>query len=135
MQNKNSTKNSWKQKVKSLKTQIHALYLAQKHPKTPWYAKLFTILLFLLVFSPIDLIPDFIPILGILDDLILVPLGIFIALQLIPTEIMEECHQKAQTSSFDAKPSSWIGASLILLLWCLILYTLLRKLNLNFQWF
>lgn len=117
-----------KEKAKALKKQIFALYLAQKHPQTPWYAKAFTIFLFLFVFSPIDIVPDFIPVLGLLDDLILVPLGIFIAIKLIPSDVLEECREQAKTATFEHKPTNWIGAILIILLWALVAYWLIQKL-------
>ena len=116
-----------KEKAKALKHQIVALYLAQQHPKTPWYAKAFTIFLFLFVFSPIDLVPDFIPVLGLLDDLILVPLGIYIAIKLIPTEILEECREQAKTTTFKTKPKNWLGAIIIICIWIFIATWLIQK--------
>lgn len=85
-----------KETAKRLKMDLFALYFSSKHPDIPWYAKLFTILVVAYAFSPIDLIPDFIPILGYLDDLILIPLGIYIAIKLIPEEVLMECRKKAE---------------------------------------
>ena len=73
-----------KSEARRLKSEVLVLYFAARHPGTPWYAKLLVVLVVAYVFSPIDLVPDFIPVLGILDDLILVPLGIALALRLIP---------------------------------------------------
>jgi uncharacterized membrane protein YkvA (DUF1232 family) len=87
---------AWKQKAGEQKIQVYALYLAYRDPRTPWYAKAFTTLVVGYAFSPIDLIPDFIPVLGYLDDLILLPLGVTIALRLIPTEVMGECQERAR---------------------------------------
>jgi uncharacterized membrane protein YkvA (DUF1232 family) len=86
----------WKQKAHELKIQVYTLYLAYRDPRTPWYAKVFAALVVGYAFSPIDLIPDFIPVLGYLDDLILIPLGVQIALNLIPVEIMEDCREQAR---------------------------------------
>ena len=122
-----SKKLNLKEKAIALKNQILTLYLAQQHPRTPWYAKAFTLFLFLFVFSPIDLIPDFIPILGLLDDLILVPLGIFIAIQLIPPDILEESRQQAQTTTLKNIPKKWLGAAIIISLWLIILFILIQK--------
>jgi uncharacterized membrane protein YkvA (DUF1232 family) len=82
--------------AKKLKSQLYTLYFAYKNPKTPLFAKIFTCCVVAYAFSPIDLIPDFIPVLGYLDDLIIVPLGITIALKLIPEFIVEESRFKAQ---------------------------------------
>ena len=71
--------NQWKARARQLEIETYALYLAYRHPKVPWYAKVFAACVVGYLFSPIDLIPDFIPVLGYLDDLILVPLGIFLA--------------------------------------------------------
>ena len=105
----------FKRAARALKADTYALYLAYRDPRTPWYAKAWAALVVAYAFSPIDLIPDFIPVLGYLDDLILVPLGIFLALKLIPDDVMAASRQKAQESH--GKPvNRWSGA-LIILLW------------------
>ena len=81
--------------AKQLKRNIAALYFAYRDPRTPWYAKGLAILIVVYALSPIDLIPDFIPILGYLDDLLLVPLGIWIALRIIPPQVMADARQQA----------------------------------------
>src|SRR3989304_9204618 len=86
---------SWKEKVKRLKTDVYALYLAFKDRRTPWYAKAFIILIVAYALSPVDLIPDFIPVIGYLDDLILVPAGIYLAIKMVPAGVLAECRQKA----------------------------------------
>ena len=85
----------WRQQARKLKLETYALYLAYRDPRVPWYAKVFTLLVVAYALSPIDLIPDFIPVLGYLDDLLLVPLSIYIALKMIPGRVMQECREKA----------------------------------------
>jgi uncharacterized membrane protein YkvA (DUF1232 family) len=87
---------TWKRRARLLKVEVYALYLACRDPRVPWYAKAFTACVVGYAFSPIDLIPDFIPVLGYLDDLVLVPLGVIVARQMIPTEILAECRGRAQ---------------------------------------
>lgn len=82
---------NWKQSARKLKTETYALYLAYKHPGTPWFAKAFAGLVVAYAFCPLDLVPDFVPVLGYLDDLILVPLGITLALKLIPAAVRTIC--------------------------------------------
>jgi uncharacterized membrane protein YkvA (DUF1232 family) len=86
----------WKQRVRHLKTETYALYLAYKDARVPWYAKLLIAFVVAHTISPIDLIPDVIPVLGYLDDLIIAPLGIALAIRMIPNEVMAECREAAQ---------------------------------------
>jgi uncharacterized membrane protein YkvA (DUF1232 family) len=109
-----------KQRVKDLKRETYALYLAARHPKTPWYAKLFASAVAAYAFSPIDLIPDFIPVIGYLDDLILVPLGLVIAIKLIPQEVMAECRSRAQEAMANGKPVSRTAAAVVIGIWVLL---------------
>jgi len=85
-----------KSKARLLKTDFYALYLAYKDPRIPWYARILAICVVAYAFSPIDLIPDFIPILGYLDDLILIPLGITLVLKMIPKDLMDEYRKHAR---------------------------------------
>jgi uncharacterized membrane protein YkvA (DUF1232 family) len=103
-----------------LKRNIAALYLAARDPRTPWYAKAFIAAVVAYALSPIDLIPDFIPILGYVDDLLLLPLGIYIAIKLIPSEIMSDCHARADALG-GKLPRSWTAGLVIVLLWVLAL--------------
>ena len=105
-----------KQQAKRLKNEVTALAYAQRHPDTPWVARAAAFCVVAYALSPIDLIPDFIPVLGLLDDLILLPLGIYLALQLIPEHVMLEARAKATTSP----PSTW-GAFIIVLVWLALL--------------
>jgi len=122
----------WKHRATQLKTEVYALYLAYRDPRTPWYARLFAALVAGYAFSPIDLIPDFIPVLGYLDDLILVPLGVKIALTMIPADVMAESRAKAQEIIRQGKPVNWAVAGVIIAMWLLlaawIIITLLRLL-------
>ncbi|MBD2112670.1 YkvA family protein [Nodosilinea sp. FACHB-141] len=95
-----------KQQAKRLKTELYALYLAYRDPRVPWYARVFTACVVGYAFSPIDLIPDPIPILGYLDDLILVPIGITLALKMIPLEVMAECRVRSQSTTQRNKPKN-----------------------------
>jgi len=81
--------------LSSSKGRVYALYLAYKDPRTPMYARIFAAVVVGYAFSPIDLIPDPIPVLGYLDDLVLIPLGVYLALKMIPAEVMAECRVKA----------------------------------------
>src|SRR5688572_19451473 len=105
--------------ARRIKRDTYALYLAVRDPRTPWYAKLFAACVVAYAFSPIDLIPDFIPILGYLDDVIIVPLGIVLALKLIPPAVMVECRAAADANRPSNKPRNYIGAAVIVLLWLL----------------
>ena len=83
----------WKLRARAFKREVRAVYLAMRDPRTPWYARLLAGAVVAYAFSPIDLIPDPIPVLGYLDDLVLLPLGIALALKLIPAQVMAECRQ------------------------------------------
>ena len=111
---------AWKQRARQLKTETYALYLAYKDPRTPWYARLFAALVVGYAFSPIDLVPDFIPVLGYLDDLILVPLGAALALKMIPPVVIAESREKAREVMSEGKPTSWAAATVIIALWLLL---------------
>ena len=113
---------SWKAKSKQFKTEIVALYLASKHPGTPWYAKALAALIIGYALSPIDLIPDFIPVVGYLDDFIVVPAGIALLIKIIPTDVLEECRSKAQSDLSNGKPKNWVAAIIIVLIWLFAIY-------------
>ena len=106
--------------AKQLKQNLTALYFASRHPRTPWYAKALTLLIIVYALSPIDLIPDFVPLLGYLDDLILLPLGIWLTLRLIPENVMHEARQQAATHPRITGPWGKIGAALIIAVYLLI---------------
>jgi uncharacterized membrane protein YkvA (DUF1232 family) len=103
-----------------LKGETYALYLAYRDPRTPWYAKVFVAFVVGYAFSPIDLIPDPIPILGYLDDLLLVPLGIALALKMIPPVVLDECREQAQLKMEEGNPTSWMAAVAVIAIWLVI---------------
>ena len=105
-----------KERARALKADVLALFLAARHPRTPWYAKAFLVAIVAYALSPIDLIPDFIPVLGLVDEIILLPFAIALAVKMIPAEVMSECRSRAARD----RPVTWagrIGAAFIVLLW------------------
>jgi uncharacterized membrane protein YkvA (DUF1232 family) len=105
---------SFKQRVEDMMSDVYALYLARNDPRVPWYAKAIIVLTVLYALSPIDLIPDFIPFFGYLDDLIIIPLGIALAIWLMPEDVWEEYREQARTGFADIRLNSWEGVLLIL---------------------
>ena len=109
-----------KQWAKQIKRNVYAVWFVARDPETPFMAKLLALLVAAYAISPIDLIPDFIPVLGYLDDLILVPLGIMLVLRLVPTEVMQRC--RLQADAISQKPSSYIAALVFIILWLGVAY-------------
>lgn len=107
-------------RARQLKTEVLALYLAYRDPRVSWYARIFAALVVGYALSPIDLIPDFIPVLGYLDDLILVPLGIWLAIKMIPRPVMDECRVQAQVLVAQKRPQSWVAAGVVVVIWLLL---------------
>lgn len=103
--------------MRQLKAETYALYLAYRDPRTPWYARVFAASVVAYAFSPIDLIPDFIPVLGYLDDLLLVPLGILLAIKIIPPGIMQESRAKAQEALNQDQSIGRAAAIAIVAIW------------------
>ena len=101
--------------ARGLRRDAHAIYLASRDPRVPWTVKLLAIAVAGYALSPIDLIPDFIPVFGVLDDLIIVPLGIWLVVTLIPEDVMREC--RATASAAAQRPVSKAGAIIIIALW------------------
>lgn len=110
---------AWKRRARQLTAQTYALYLAYRHPRTPWYAKVFAALVVGYVFSPIDPIPDFIPGVGLLDEMVVVPIGVLIAAKMIPTEVFGECREKAREVADGEKPVSRVAAVVVVAVWLL----------------
>lgn len=109
-----------KSRARALKHETLAVYLAAKDPRTQWYAKLIAFVTIAYAFSPIDLIPDFIPILGYLDDLFIVPAGIALAIRLIPADVLAEARETVASQSVE-RSVSYVGAGLIIFMWIVIL--------------
>ena len=109
-----------KARTRGLKKEVFAVYLAARDPRTPWYAKGLVLLIVAYTLSPIDLIPDFVPVLGYLDDLIIVPGGIWLAVRMIPPEVLAEAHNAAETGGVDQSVARF-GVGITVLLWLVVL--------------
>jgi uncharacterized membrane protein YkvA (DUF1232 family) len=110
--------------ARRLKGDIAALWFCTRHPRTPYAAKVLAAALVAYAFSPIDLIPDFIPVLGYLDELILLPIGIWLVLKLVPQDVMAECRDQAARWLDDKqpRPRNYVGAALVIVLWLALLW-------------
>ncbi len=104
-----------------MQRETYALYLVLRDPRVPWYARLVASCVVVYALSPIDLIPDFIPVLGYLDDLVIVPLGIWLALRLIPVDVMDECRARAGAAMAQGQPAGRAGAAMVIAIWLLLL--------------
>jgi uncharacterized membrane protein YkvA (DUF1232 family) len=122
--------NKIKEKAKKLKQELVVLHLAYGHPKTPWTAKALIVLVISYALSPIDLIPDFIPVLGLLDDIILLPLGIYWAIRLIPKEVLDESRIQAKTYQWNKKKNVVVGF-VIALIWIAIVLIIINSIAQN----
>jgi uncharacterized membrane protein YkvA (DUF1232 family) len=109
----------WRRWARSLRREAYALYFAYRDRRTPWYARALAALVVAQAFSPIDLIPDFIPVLGYLDDLVLVPLGISLALRLIPPPVLAEARRQAEETLSLSEPLNQAGLALVIGAWLL----------------
>jgi len=110
-----------KQTAHRLKTEIAVLRLVYGDPRTPWYAKAVIFLVIAQSLSPIDLIPDFIPVLGYLDDVILIPLGIALAIRLVPKDIFLDAREKVASQPASAEISGWWYAGLVIIFWIMLI--------------
>ena len=117
-------------KARELRIEVYALYLAYRDPRVPLYARIFAACVVAYAFSPIDLIPDPIPVIGYLDDLVLIPLGVSMAQRMIPAVVLVECRAKAKEVMAAGKPVNWAAAVVIISIWLLVaaftLFWLLR---------
>lgn len=111
---------SWKERVRALKKETFTLYLACRHPRVPWYAKAVALVVVGYALSPIDLIPDFIPVLGYVDDLILIPLGLMLVIRMIPKDVLAECRQGAEEMVGRPTRAGKIAAAIIVAIWMLV---------------
>lgn len=121
-----------KARARALKNEVFAVYIAAKDPRTPWYAKALIFFVVAHTFSPIDLIPDFIPILGYLDDLIITPGGLWLAVRMIPPEVLAEARGKVATSDLERRVG-YIGAGIIILVWIILLVVILYFIKVRSQ--
>src|SRR5690349_23131420 len=104
-----------KQWARVIKRDVHALYLASRDPRVPWHAKAMAAVVAAYALSPIDLIPDFIPVVGYLDDLIVVPAGIWLVIRMIPADLLAEC--RARAVEISERPRSRVAAAIFVLVW------------------
>jgi uncharacterized membrane protein YkvA (DUF1232 family) len=117
-----------KERAKQLKRDIPAVFLALKRKETPWYAKAMAVLTIGYALSPIDLIPDFIPVLGYLDDLIILPFMVAATVKLVPQNVFEQCRAESELIWKDGKPKKWYYALPIVLIWLIIIALIMKTL-------
>ncbi|HEY5731396.1 MAG TPA: YkvA family protein [Anaerolineales bacterium] len=110
-----------KSRARALKNEVFAVYLAAKDARSPWYAKVIAICTVAYALSPIDLIPDFIPILGYLDDVIIVPAGIALAIRLIPADALEEARETVRQAQGPGRSVGYVGFAFVVGVWVVIL--------------
>ncbi len=110
-----------------LKSNIAMLYLAYQHKRTPWYAKFLAILTVGYALSPIDLIPDFIPILGFVDDAMILPALIWLSLKLIPSDVKKECTEAAKDIFSNGRPKNYVAAGVMILIWVCVIAAIVLK--------
>lgn len=123
---------TWKQRARELKIEVYAIYLAYQDPRVPWSARIFAACVVGYAFSPIDLIPDFIPVLGYLDDLVLIPLGVALAIKMIPPIVLAERRDQARELMKQGKPVNRIAAAIIVAIWLgLALWTIVFVITLS----
>ena len=115
----------WSERAKQLRTEVVVLFYAFKDRRTPWYARALIAVVVAYAISPMDLIPDFIPVLGYLDDLILIPAGIYLTLKLIPAEVLEEYREKARSEAVDSR-IKWVASAIVVIIWLLVLYLIIK---------
>lgn len=106
---------TWRNAANELRNEVHAMYFACRDPRVPWLAKVLAAGVVAYAFSPIDLIPDFIPVLGYLDDIVIIPIAILAARAMIPSTVMVECRELALAAQ--KRPKSWIAAIVIVGIW------------------
>lgn len=119
-------KMAWKERARKLKSDIPAVFLCMKSKETPVGAKILAAITIGYALSPIDFIPDFIPVLGYLDDILILPFLITLTVKLIPSEVLEQCRQEAEGLWKNGKPKRWYFAIPIILFWLLILWLVIK---------
>jgi uncharacterized membrane protein YkvA (DUF1232 family) len=123
---------AWKERVRALKIEIHVLTIAYRDRRTPWLARAWLALVLAYALSPIDLIPDFVPVLGYVDDLILLPLGIALAIRLIPAEVLDEARKTAAQAA--GSRIGWLGAGMVIVAWLVVLGLAVAFIARQFNW-
>lgn len=113
----------WRDRARALKAEVHALLLACRDPRVPLRAKVVVFLVVACAVSPIDPIPDFIPVLGYLDDLILLPLGILLAVKMIPAEVMDDCRARAGDALPANRARAVMGVVIVVVLWSVLVFS------------
>ncbi len=126
--------NYLRKRAEYLKREAFALYLAYHDARVPWYAKVVCACTVGYALSPIDLIPDFVPVLGYLDDLIIVPASLTLAIRMIPEDVMRECRFKAEERMSQKAPKNYVAAAIIIAIWfsliflsAIFVYNILKK--------
>ncbi len=119
----------WLYRVRKFKREIYALYLAYRDPRVPLYARLLAACVVAYALSPVDLIPDFVPVLGHLDDAFLIPLGAALAVKLIPPQVLAECREKADAFFAETRPKIWAGVLFVIAFWLFVLLLVLSALR------
>ena len=117
-----------KERIQELRQYLSALYLAYKRKDIQVYAKILIVIIIGYALSPVDLIPDFIPVLGYLDDLIILPILIYFAIKLIPDEILKECKEEAKSLWKEGKPQKWYYGIPIIIIWILVIVIIIKNL-------
>ncbi len=105
------------QRAQRLRQDALALYLAYRDPRVPWYARTFILCVVAYAFSPLDLIPDFIPVFGYLDDVLILPLGIRLGVKMVPADVFAECRELAREIYTDKKPVGRVAAVVVIAIW------------------
>ena len=122
---------SLRAKAKKLESETYALYLAYRDPRTPWHARALAAFVVAHTVSPIDLIPDFIPVIGYLDDLVITPLGLYLALRMIPPEVLADARRQAARASAEGRIKTRAGVAIVLSVWgfgAIVLVVILARL-------
>lgn len=115
------------EKAAKMLVDVYALFLGLGDKRVPWYAKTVAAITVGYAFSPIDLIPDFIPVLGQLDDLLLIPVGVYVTMKLIPEDTIDDLRAKAQSMMEGNKPTSWVAGGIVVTIWILALVAIILK--------
>ena len=114
-----------------MRVEVHAAWLAARDRRAPWHARLFGLFITAYALSPLDLVPDFIPVLGLLDDAVIIPLGLWLFHKMLPAGLLEECKAEAELAS--ERPSSTLGAVIVVALWVLAVLLVVQVLSFNYS--